>query len=241
MQHTVTHCNTLQHTEPPHCNTMQHTATHCNTLQHTEPRICRHQRGLATACIPNPKSIRDTATPCNTLHHTETHCNALQRTATHCNTLQHTEPRICRHQRGLATTHIPNPKSIRDPNKRMQTSNHELKRYNLNTPATYASSRFYAWTSSQLDVGPEKQCVHVRPQLKSCAAYGLAGVVIANREISRIQEPWMKCIDGTRFVALIVAVTSFVWQCLLQSWLSSNLKTINFEDDPRKKIDETES
>jgi len=29
LQHTATHCNTLQH------NTLQHTATHCNTLQHT--------------------------------------------------------------------------------------------------------------------------------------------------------------------------------------------------------------
>jgi len=47
LQHTATHCNTLQHTRRPHiarrhlrkrsthCNTLQYTATHCNTLQHT--------------------------------------------------------------------------------------------------------------------------------------------------------------------------------------------------------------
>ena len=50
LQHTATHCNTLQHTEVDtsgcrtHCNTLQHTATHCNTLQHTEADTsgCRH-------------------------------------------------------------------------------------------------------------------------------------------------------------------------------------------------------
>jgi len=35
LQHTATHCNTLQHTA--RCNTLQHTATHHNTLQHTTP------------------------------------------------------------------------------------------------------------------------------------------------------------------------------------------------------------
>ena len=41
LQHTATHCNTLQHVicvcndwSATHCNTLQHTATHCNTLQH---------------------------------------------------------------------------------------------------------------------------------------------------------------------------------------------------------------
>jgi len=91
MQHTATHCNTLQHTATirrtcanslvhaiqktqyrlqhaaahwtaTHCNTLQHTATRCNTLQHTE--------------------LQHTAA-----HWTATHCNTLQHTATHCNTL----------------------------------------------------------------------------------------------------------------------------------------------------------
>ena len=59
LQHTATHCNTLQHTatrsfhewhdsfvsvtglnvySATHCNTLQHSATHCNTLQHTAKR-----------------------------------------------------------------------------------------------------------------------------------------------------------------------------------------------------------
>ena len=82
MQHTATHCNTLQCTATTymyqehtswvtcaiyvaHCNTLQHAATHCNTLHYT-------------------------ATHCNILQHTATHGNTLQHTATHCNTLQHT-------------------------------------------------------------------------------------------------------------------------------------------------------
>jgi len=66
MQHTATHCSTLQHTaihkkltneiDATHCNTLQHTATHCNT-QETDKRDW-----------------------CNTLQHTATHCNTLQYT-----------------------------------------------------------------------------------------------------------------------------------------------------------------
>jgi len=69
LQHTATHCNTLQQ----HCNStvcskfagqaeVQHTAIHRNTLQHT-------------------------ATHCNTLQHSATLCNSLQHTSTHCSTL----------------------------------------------------------------------------------------------------------------------------------------------------------
>ena len=90
VQHTATHCNTLQHQLTKvclsraaraikllHCSTLQHTVTHCNTLQHT-------------------------ATHCNTLQHTATHKGVpaeggsgyqtatLQYTATHCHSLQHT-------------------------------------------------------------------------------------------------------------------------------------------------------
>jgi len=45
LQHTATHCNTLQHTfTVAHsgavtCLALQHTATHCNTLQHTATHI----------------------------------------------------------------------------------------------------------------------------------------------------------------------------------------------------------
>jgi len=35
LQHTATHCNTLQHTDVHDVCTLQRTATHCNALQHT--------------------------------------------------------------------------------------------------------------------------------------------------------------------------------------------------------------
>ena len=54
LQHTATHCNTLEHTATPatYYNTLQHVGTHCNN--------------------------------CNILQHIATHCNTLQHTATHC-------------------------------------------------------------------------------------------------------------------------------------------------------------
>ena len=84
LQHTATHCNTLQPTathtlaqwdtcqtrlmtksHSTHCNTLQHTATHCNTLQHT--------------LLPNETHVKQDWWQSHT-----------QPTATHCNTLQHT-------------------------------------------------------------------------------------------------------------------------------------------------------
>jgi len=59
LQHTATHCNTLQHTNDTglskvgrgdaadtttHCNTLQHTATHCNTL--TIPGLVRSEGAM---------------------------------------------------------------------------------------------------------------------------------------------------------------------------------------------------
>jgi len=97
LQHTATHCNTLQHTAT-HCNThtsqrrnytathirLQHTATHCNTLQHTARYCNTLQHTYVTA-----QQLH-----CNT-HKTATHCNTLQLTVTHIRhstetTLQHT-------------------------------------------------------------------------------------------------------------------------------------------------------
>ena len=59
LQHTITHCNTLQRIDPAYL--VERTATHCNTLKYTK-------------------------TYCNTLQHTTIRCNTLQHTATHCNT-----------------------------------------------------------------------------------------------------------------------------------------------------------
>ena len=118
LQHTATHCNTLQHTYTPlqhtlqhttrdrkpflfylvvnHFSpTLQHTATHYYTRQHTATH-CNTLQHTATHCntlqrTATPCNTRQhTATPCNTLQHPATPCNTLQHTATHCNTLQHT-------------------------------------------------------------------------------------------------------------------------------------------------------
>jgi len=83
LQHTATHCNTLDHTTTHSRNALQHTATYCDTLQHT-----------ATHC----NTLQHTAThSCNTPERTATHGNTLQHTATRCNTLQHTaaHPQTC--------------------------------------------------------------------------------------------------------------------------------------------------
>ena len=68
---------------------LQHTATHCNSLQHT-CNTHAHQT-CEKPQYPKPMEISTTrsqlaATRCNTLPHPSTHCNTLQHTATH---LQH--------------------------------------------------------------------------------------------------------------------------------------------------------
>ena len=66
LQHTTTHCNTLQHTwsvvERQTQLTLQHTATHCNTLQHNTTYLKRSRQA----------DPAHTATHCNTLQHTTT-------------------------------------------------------------------------------------------------------------------------------------------------------------------------
>ena len=68
LQHTATHCNTLQ-------NTLQHSATHCNTGGRYD--VDQHGRFCPFLYI-------------STLRHTATHCKRLQKIATHYNALQHT-------------------------------------------------------------------------------------------------------------------------------------------------------
>ena len=109
LQHTATHCNTLQfQTEMPHAI---HTATHCNTMQHTvtpgsDAARCEVKKSSMTARISlsgikclsvwqsafsaMPSKINHTATHCNTLEDTARHYNTLQHTSRHCKTLQHT-------------------------------------------------------------------------------------------------------------------------------------------------------
>jgi len=85
MQHTATHCNTLQHrifcdddrdsfvettrsNTATHCNALQNTATHCNTLQY---RVSGNDDRDGFVEITRS----DAATHCNTLQHTATRCN----------------------------------------------------------------------------------------------------------------------------------------------------------------------
>ena len=84
MQHTTSHCITLQrtatHCNAPQqwwnagasvnyrvCNTLHHTAIHCNTLQHTATTVERRR-------LCEPLGIQHTATHCNILQHTATYC-----------------------------------------------------------------------------------------------------------------------------------------------------------------------
>jgi len=113
LQHTATHCNTLQRTAthrlqhfatystplllPLHRDAKQH--THCHTMQHTET----HRKYTATHCslpvstllsiLPSAveafehiESIFTNAIHCNTRQHIATRCNTLQHAATHYNT-----------------------------------------------------------------------------------------------------------------------------------------------------------
>jgi len=77
LQHTTTHCNTMQH-NATHRNAPQHTAIHCNTLQHK----LQHKQQTAT----RSRASHDIVTHRNTLQHTAIHCNTQQYTATQTTT-----------------------------------------------------------------------------------------------------------------------------------------------------------
>jgi len=66
--------------ETKQCNTLQHTATHCNTLE--TDRLADGGSGFGAG------KTQCTATHCNILQHTAAHCNTRQHTATHGNTLE---------------------------------------------------------------------------------------------------------------------------------------------------------
>jgi len=113
LQHTATHCNTLQHgecrmysTTCAHrskcvavcCSVLQCVAVCCSLLSDVFYDMCAQEQVTHTATHCN--TLQYAATHCNTLQHTATHCNTLQHTATHCNTLQHTATHcILRHVR----------------------------------------------------------------------------------------------------------------------------------------------
>jgi len=121
LQHTATHCNTLErvwrgkgstyvlHHTATHCNTLQlvwrdkgstyvlqHTATYCNVFGESKAQhMCSPSQWLIDTA-PLCNALQHTAIRCNTLQHTATHCNTLHYTAPHCTTLHHTATWVCR-------------------------------------------------------------------------------------------------------------------------------------------------
>jgi len=91
LQHSATHCNTMQRQTVRQCNALEHIATatlatHCSTLQYIAAACKTPQYGWAARVHRRNGSSE---TRCKSLQHTATHCNTLRHTATHCNTLQH--------------------------------------------------------------------------------------------------------------------------------------------------------
>jgi len=64
--------------DPPRGNTLQHTATHCNTLQQTATDYGTQDYWLAAAHC-DTQNEQHTAPHCDTTQHTATHCDTLHR------------------------------------------------------------------------------------------------------------------------------------------------------------------
>jgi len=100
LQHTATHCNTLQHRHTyllitTHTSkTLLHTAAHCkHTVTQSHSHHHERQQDAATHCNKLQHTATHTYLPIttkamNTLQHAATRCNALQHAATRCNTEQ---------------------------------------------------------------------------------------------------------------------------------------------------------
>jgi len=69
-------------------NTLHHSVSHCNTLQHTATHEALewHEQPQALQVDILNDTLHHSASHCNTVHHTAPH---LQHTAPHYNTLQH--------------------------------------------------------------------------------------------------------------------------------------------------------
>jgi len=96
LQHTATHCNTLQHTtlmwHDSRVNAalpQYYTATHCNTLQYTTLMWHDSRVNAALPQILHCNTLQHTTLMCDMTHLSMQHCHKYY-TATHCNTLQHT-------------------------------------------------------------------------------------------------------------------------------------------------------
>jgi len=163
LQHTTTHCNTLQHiadihthqlttpypdstlqkhTATTHCNNSpQHTAAHCSTLQHAADILTRQ------LSAPYPNS---TLQQLNSLQQLNIHNNALQqRTATtHCNTFSHVNSLL----------NIQNPVAINLILQIIQSANttthcNTLQQHtatHCNTPQQHTAAMHYSTSNIQL-------------------------------------------------------------------------------------------
>jgi len=115
---------TLGDSVPRDCSTLQHTATHCNTLQHDREILnshlaiyfttWSHWNILVSSCSKMELSVSiekfsAVISLFILLWHweilflaTATHCNTLQHSATHCNTHRNTLP----HDRKILNIHL---------------------------------------------------------------------------------------------------------------------------------------
>jgi len=123
LQHTATHCNTLQHALPlrwifyVYFIIMQHTATLCDTVCVAVRRDSFRWGRIMCLSVRVAVSVAMCDAVCDavcaavrrdsfrwhcilwrhTLQHTATPCNTLQHTATRCNTLQYTWTQMTLH------------------------------------------------------------------------------------------------------------------------------------------------
>ena len=77
LQHSATHCNTLQQKSPVPCSSL--------SFESTTGSLLTFNRAPLTWDRTHCNTLQHPATPCNTLQHPATPCNTLQHTATHCN------------------------------------------------------------------------------------------------------------------------------------------------------------
>jgi len=173
LQHTATHCNTLQHAATElratpaigATRTATHTATHiakhCNTLQHntTYPAIDLRATVAHAHCNTHCNTLQHTATHCNTQQQTATHCNTLQHTATHCNTLtqQHTATHFnplhltlqqnCDRPSPLEHSDLGAVQVAARCNALQRTATHRNTLQHTSTHCNRTASNFYHWST----------------------------------------------------------------------------------------------
>ena len=75
-RHTIPKSGRFNRRPQTHSNTLQHTATHCNTLQSSLSKRLQTLTYTMARFQKNSNSLQHTATHCNTLQHTATYVRA---------------------------------------------------------------------------------------------------------------------------------------------------------------------